>query len=140
MHAQPGTLAVLIFTVLISWKAFTRHDLLERLMLSTDAILRRKQYERLVTSGFIHADAQHLLFNMFTFYFFSSGIERWYGTAPAMIIYFSGILGGGLLSLWLHRHHDYRMLEKVARNGIHSLTDKERDLLKKYSHRLKGRD
>ncbi|HSG63835.1 MAG TPA: rhomboid family intramembrane serine protease, partial [Gammaproteobacteria bacterium] len=33
--------------------------------------LRKRQYETVITSGFVHADLGHLIFNMLTFYFFA---------------------------------------------------------------------
>mgnify|MGYP000032276954 FL=1 len=37
---------------------------------------RRNQYYRFVSSGFVHKDHMHLLWNMFSFYFFGMAIER----------------------------------------------------------------
>ncbi|HRO26258.1 MAG TPA: rhomboid family intramembrane serine protease [Luteimonas sp.] len=62
-------------TVLVSWQAFNNRALLERLILWPPAIDRYKQYDRLLTHGFIHADMQHLLFNMITLFFFGRAIE-----------------------------------------------------------------
>jgi hypothetical protein len=49
---------------------------------------------------------------MVSFYSFGSVIERQlpWGSLILAAIYFSSILGGGLFSLFLHRHHDYRSL------------------------------
>ena len=62
-------------TVLVSWQAFNNRALLERLILWPPAIKRYRQYDRLLTHGFIHADATHLLFNMITLFFFGRAIE-----------------------------------------------------------------
>lgn len=62
-------------TVLVSWQAFNNRALLERLILWPPAIDRHRQYDRLVMHGFIHADSQHLLFNMITLFFFGRAIE-----------------------------------------------------------------
>jgi len=62
-------------TVLVSWQAFGNRALLERLILWPPAIKRHKQYDRLLTHGFIHADMTHLLFNMITLFFFGRAIE-----------------------------------------------------------------
>ena len=64
------TLILIAVTVLVSWLAFDRPRLLDRLILWPPAIDRNKQYDRLLTHGFIHADWQHLLFNMITLFFF----------------------------------------------------------------------
>lgn len=62
-------------TVLVSWQAFNNRALLERLILWPPAIKRHRQYDRLLTHGFIHADTTHLLFNMITLFFFGRAIE-----------------------------------------------------------------
>jgi membrane associated rhomboid family serine protease len=69
------TFALIGLTVLVSWQAFNNRALLDRLMLWPPAIDRHRQYDRLVTHGFIHADGQHLLFNMITLFFFGRAIE-----------------------------------------------------------------
>ena len=69
------TLLLIAVTVLVSWRAFNDRRLMERLILWPPAIQRYRQYDRLVTHGFIHADGQHLLFNMITLFFFGRAIE-----------------------------------------------------------------
>ncbi|MCW0385600.1 Rhomboid protease GlpG [Xanthomonas sacchari] len=71
----PVNLILIVLTVLVSWAAFNNRRLLDRLILWPPAIDRHKQYDRLVTYGFIHADFPHLLFNMVTLYFFGGPIE-----------------------------------------------------------------
>ncbi|CTP83651.1 rhomboid family intramembrane serine protease [Xanthomonas translucens pv. arrhenatheri] len=72
----PVNLILIVLTVLLSWAAFNNRKLLDRLILWPPAIDRHKQYDRLLTHGFIHADFPHLLFNMVTLYFFGGPIER----------------------------------------------------------------
>ncbi|WP_369981077.1 rhomboid family intramembrane serine protease [Xanthomonas bundabergensis] len=72
----PVNLILIVLTVLVSWAAFNNRKLLDRLILWPPAIDRHRQYDRLVTHGFIHADFPHLLFNMITLYFFGGPIER----------------------------------------------------------------
>jgi len=68
------TLILIILTVLLSFSAFNNQKLYGDLILYPPAV-NRGQYYRFLTSGFIHADMQHLLFNMLTLYFFGQGIE-----------------------------------------------------------------
>ncbi|UYB53974.1 rhomboid family intramembrane serine protease [Xanthomonas sp. AM6] len=72
----PVNLILIVLTVLVSWAAFNNRKLLDRLILWPPAVDRHRQYDRLVTHGFIHADFPHLLFNMVTLYFFGGPIER----------------------------------------------------------------
>lgn len=53
---------------------------------------REQQYATMITSGFVHGDVGHLLFNMFTFFFFAFPLERFIGTIPFLILYFAGLV------------------------------------------------
>lgn len=55
-------------------------------------LLRRRQYATVVTSGFVHADIGHLLFNMFTFFFFAFPLERHIGSLPFIALYVVGLI------------------------------------------------
>ncbi|ADV27210.1 Rhomboid family protein [Pseudoxanthomonas suwonensis 11-1] len=73
---QPVTLALIAITALVSWRAFSDRRLLDRMILWPPAVARQREYWRLLTHGFLHADFPHLLFNMFTLFFFGGLIER----------------------------------------------------------------
>jgi hypothetical protein len=45
---------------------------------------------------------------MISLYFFGGPLEFAVGPKHFLVIYFGSIIGGGLLSLFVHRHHDYR--------------------------------
>ncbi len=109
------TVAIIAVTVLVSWLAFNNPRLAERLVLWPPAIDRQHQYDRLVTHGFIHADFQHLLFNMITLYFFGRAVEGWFvpyiGQLGFVLFYLSAILVAILPTYLRHRHDSrYRSL------------------------------
>src|SRR5690349_15307416 len=106
----PLTILILIVTGIATFVAFRRPDLRDRWIFNPYAILRHKEYERMLTSGLIHADWWHFGFNAFSLYSFGKNIEIRYGCASLLLIYVSSILGGSLLSLIIHRNHDYRAL------------------------------
>ncbi len=113
--AIPLTLLIIAVTVLVSWLAFNNQKLLERLILWPPAIARRHQYDRLVTHGFIHADFQHLLFNMITLYFFGRAVEQWFvpylGQVGFVLFYLSAIVVAILPTYLKHRNDaNYRSL------------------------------
>ena len=110
MYRSSGawTLATILVTVAFSCAAFARSDLEERFIFDPERILAWKQYYRLVTSGFLHADWRHLALNMISLYFFGPILEFLFGAEQFLGIYLGSIIGGNLLSLLLHRHHEYR--------------------------------
>jgi len=105
------TLLLIGVTVLISWRAFSDQRLFDRLILWPPAIERQRQYERLLTHGFIHADGMHLLFNMVTLYFFGGQIERvfapYIGQAGFLLFYLSAIVVAIMPTYLRHRHDPY---------------------------------
>jgi membrane associated rhomboid family serine protease len=66
-------------------------------------LLPRRQYITVVTSGFLHADLPHLLFNAFTFWAFGFSLERVIGTAPFMALYAFGLLVSAAGTWLAHR-------------------------------------
>jgi membrane associated rhomboid family serine protease len=65
--------------------------------------LRRRQYLSMVSSGFVHADLGHLLFNMFTFYFFAFPMERMFGSAYFAALYLLGLIASHGCTYFKHR-------------------------------------
>jgi membrane associated rhomboid family serine protease len=102
------TLVVITLTVIISYQGFRREAVLEKFLFEPARILGYKEYYRLVTAGLVHNDWLHLLFNMASLYMFAEEIELFFGPRTFFAIYLSGIVGGSLFALLLHRHHDYR--------------------------------
>jgi len=103
----PITLAIIGLTVLVSWLAWKRPPLLERLVLWPPAVARNHQYDRLVTYGFVHAGGTHLFFNMFTLYFFGQVVEvlftRRFGLAGFPLFYVGALLASILPTYLTHR-------------------------------------
>lgn len=73
------TYLIIGVTVLISIAAFNNPDILYKGKHWPYAEARRGEYHRWLTSGFLHGDYMHLLFNMITLYFFGASVERWFG-------------------------------------------------------------
>src|SRR3989454_8082833 len=95
-------------TCLASWLGFRSRAVEEKYIFEPEPILAGKEYYRLVTSGFLHAGWGHLLLNMFSLYLFGSSVELALGSGHFLLIYFGAVIGGNLLSLYIHRHHEYR--------------------------------
>jgi membrane associated rhomboid family serine protease len=95
---------LIIATVLISWKGFGDKGFFERYKFNVDGILMYRQRDRLITSGFLHSNWLHLIFNMLALYFFAGPLGMildWWGF---LLVYFISLVGGDLLSLYIHRH------------------------------------
>ncbi len=106
----PVTIAICAITALITQIAFTKPEILQRLLFKPREILVDGQWDRILSSALIHADWMHAGFNLFAFYSFGSAIEIIYGWKTLVLIYVFSVMGGSLLSLFLHRHHQYAAL------------------------------
>lgn len=85
--------------------------IIERCLLRPYTLVRRGEYERLVTSGLVHADFGHLLFNMLTFYFFAFPLERRIGSINFLFLYLLGLIASELGTYLKHRNNpDYATL------------------------------
>jgi len=101
-------LLLIAANILVSYKGFTNRAFFEGYEFQVDKILVNKDYKRLITSGFLHVGWTHLLFNMLSLFEFSEMVGMVLGPVNFLIIYFASLIGGGLLSLLIHRNHgDY---------------------------------
>jgi membrane associated rhomboid family serine protease len=90
---SPVAFGIFLFILFTSIYAFYANQmLLRKLMLHPFSIHRHRKYYTLITSGFIHADWNHLLFNSFTFFFFAFELERIIGHWQFAVVYFGGLL------------------------------------------------
>ena len=85
--------------------------MIERNLFRPHWLVPRGQWHTLVTSGFLHADLTHLLFNAFTFWAFGFGLERTLGTPAFVALYAFGLLVSDA-GTWLKHRNDaeYRSL------------------------------
>lgn len=107
---QPVTSLTIAVTVFLTFLGFSNDFFTENYLFDEQAILKRKEFYRIFTSGFLHADIQHLFFNMLTLYFFGFEIEKTLGGIDFLCIYIGGILGGNLFSLWIYKNTEYNAL------------------------------
>lgn len=109
---------IIILTCITSFIGFNNRELFDRLKFHVGAILGRdKQWDRMLSSAFLHADWMHLIFNMMTLYFFAPFIVSIFGVWKFLGIYTGAIIGGGLLSLWMHRR-EYSYSAIGASGGV----------------------
>jgi membrane associated rhomboid family serine protease len=65
--------------------------------------IQRGEQFRFFSSGFLHLDIQHLLFNMLTLYFFAGIVVTMLGSISFLILYIVSLLGGNFLSYLFHK-------------------------------------
>jgi membrane associated rhomboid family serine protease len=94
---------IIAITAIISFIAFNNKEIFEKYKFNVGAILHRKEYVRVLSAGFLHADIMHLLFNMMTLYFFGPVILEGFGNIGFLIIYFGSILLGNIFSLFIYQ-------------------------------------
>jgi membrane associated rhomboid family serine protease len=99
---------LIIANVVFSYKGFTKTLFFDGYKFEVDKILVNKDYKRLITSGFLHVSWVHLIFNMLSLYAFSGLLEVQLGAGKFLLLYFASLIGGNLLSLFIHKNHgDY---------------------------------
>jgi membrane associated rhomboid family serine protease len=97
--------ACIIFgvTIAISLLAFYNDDLYNKLILQPYNVSKGKYVYTLITSGFIHADWMHLLFNMMTFFFFAFQLEAKIGHWQFGLLYMVSLVLSDLPSVAKHK-------------------------------------
>jgi membrane associated rhomboid family serine protease len=106
------TLIIIVVTALVSVAAWNNASLMDRWMMNPYQVSNRGQYYRLLTSGFLHADWSHLIFNMLSLYFFGATIEYQFNdlfgsNGPIYLIgfYLAGIIISDIPTLLKHRNN-----------------------------------
>jgi len=96
---------ILVVTVAVSLAGlFGSPKIVERSLFRPYWFLRKKQYETIVTSGFVHADLPHLIFNLVTFYFFAFQLEKQVGSARFAALYLIGLVVSDIGTYFKHRN------------------------------------
>ena len=110
MDSVIGTI-ILLITGLVTYKGFSDEDYKERYLFNVDKILIDRQFDRLLSAGFLHGSWFHFVLNMGALLAFSLSVEYLMGIPKYLIIYFGSLIGGNLLALYIHRNHgDYNAL------------------------------
>lgn len=111
--------------VLISWKGFNDFAFFDKYKFQVGPILNKKEHYRILSSGFLHVDMMHLIFNMLTLYFFADLVIQFFASPKGMffgdystmntnigygmflLIYLASVIGGNILSLFMHKNQNY---------------------------------
>lgn len=107
----PVTLGLIIANVVLSVVGLRQPRLIDQTLLDVGEILGRRQYQRLITSGFVHADTGHLAMNMLSLFFIGPYLEMAIGSGPYLVLYIACLLGGSLWAVLENaRNPNYRAL------------------------------
>lgn len=109
------TIIIVIVTALVSITAFYKQGEMEKLLFWPAIIKQRKQYYRFLTSGFIHADWMHLIFNMITLYYFGGLVEgafrQLFGPGIFILFYLLAMIVADLPTFFKYKEvYEYRAL------------------------------
>ena len=109
------TILLILVTVLVTIGAWKRHILFEKMTFHAPSIYNR-EWHRLFSYGFLHANWGHLFINMFVLYMFGRQVEAAYvyffdakGYMLFLFLYLSAIIISTLYDLKKQRdNYDYR--------------------------------
>jgi membrane associated rhomboid family serine protease len=120
------TLIIIIVTLIISVIAFYSDEVMSKMMLNPYQVYHKKEWYRMITHGFLHADWTHLIINMIVLYSFGSNVEAWFrklkmaGYIDSVaitysLLYFGGIIISSMITLFRHRNN--RWYNSVGASG-----------------------
>ena len=113
------TITLIALTALASIAALKRRAIFDRLLLSPYRMVYHKEWYRIVTHGFVHADYVHLAVNMIVLYSFGKAVEITLDTLridgitsiPALhylALYFGGMVAATVSTIAKHKDvYDY---------------------------------
>jgi membrane associated rhomboid family serine protease len=100
---SPVTLFLTLITVIFSYQGLQNKTFFDKYAFNIEGVLRYKEYYRLISSGFLHGSWLHLLFNLYALFSFGETLEAVIGGTNFLFIYFVSLIGGNVLSLYIHR-------------------------------------
>jgi membrane associated rhomboid family serine protease len=98
------SLLLILINAYVTYKGLSNALYLNKYAFNISGILGRKEYKRLITSGFLHVSWIHFIFNMVSLQSFGAILEEVLGPLNFLLIYFGSLLGGSLFSLYINRN------------------------------------
>ncbi|AOW10237.1 rhomboid family intramembrane serine protease [Flavobacterium gilvum] len=99
---------IIAANVIVSYKGFNDFSFFRKYEFHVGSIRAGEQI-RMISSGFLHADMGHLLFNMLTLYFFAPVVASYLGNFSFVLVYFGSLIFGSLLTMSFHKNdYNYR--------------------------------
>ncbi|TKC00596.1 rhomboid family intramembrane serine protease [Pedobacter cryophilus] len=104
-NETPVSALIFLFTIITSIYAFYDEGTYGKFMLHPYSVAKGKNVYQLITSGLIHKDWSHLIFNMLSYYFFAFNLERTIGHWQFGLLYFLSLILSDLPSVFRHKDH-----------------------------------
>jgi membrane associated rhomboid family serine protease len=99
-----GAVCVALFLLGTVWAGDAYPSILGRLGANLPDRVKAGEVWRIFSAAFLHANFEHLLFNMLALASFGFYLERLLGSARFLVLYGLSALGGGLASAFLRGH------------------------------------
>jgi len=97
--------AIMALNAFVTYKGLEDRSFFTKYLFRVRSILADKEFVRLFTSGFLHANWMHFGFNMLTLFFFGPLVESAIGSLLFATLYIASLLGGDILALLFHRNN-----------------------------------
>lgn len=103
----PIATIIFLLTIIVSVYAFNNISVYGKLMLHPYSVAKNKNIYQLISSGLVHKDWSHLLFNMLTYYFFAFNLEPIIGHWQFAMVYSGCLILCDIPSINKHKN-DFR--------------------------------
>lgn len=108
------TLVIIFINVLISVTAFQNQEAFYKLCFWPTRVWADKEYIRILSGGFLHANWPHLIFNMMSLYFFGPYVEAYFGmlfpgasSTIYIVFYVLAVIVANIPDLYQQRDNEY---------------------------------
>ena len=100
------SIIIIAITAIFTFQGLSNPNFFNKYKFNISAIRAGEQY-RMLTSGFLHADWFHFVFNMFSFWSFCGALENILNTTQIVIIYIGSLVLGSFLALKIHENEPH---------------------------------
>jgi membrane associated rhomboid family serine protease len=108
------TYIFIILNIIASIYAWSNPTIFDKWTMNPYLIHKKRQYYRFITSGFIHANYLHLIFNMLTLYFFGERVEYIFnsifkgaGSWMYILLYLFAIIASDIPTFFKKKNQSY---------------------------------
>lgn len=100
------TLVVIIANLLFSMRGFKDYSFFDQYKFNIGA-LQGGEKIRMISSGFLHVNWQHFMFNMISLYLFAHIVINQLGALNFYLVYLFSLIAGNLLSFYFHKNEPF---------------------------------